>query len=58
LQYFDGTSWVNIKSLDLLQEIEYTFDGFSVQTDRIRIYVTGTEPLTDTEIVQLKIYGF
>lgn len=58
LQYFDGTEWKDIQNVDYLQEIDYTFSGFSVQTDRVRIYVIKTEPLSETEIVDFKVYGF
>lgn len=58
LQYFDGTEWKDIQNVDYLQEIDYTFSGFLVQTDRVRIYVIKTEPLSETEIVDFKVYGF
>src|SRR4030042_56027 len=58
LQYFDGIEWKDIQNVDYLQEIEYTFSGFSIQTNRIRIYIIKTEPLSETELTSFKVFGF
>jgi len=57
LQYFDGVKWQDIQNVDYLQKIEYTFSGFSVYTDKVRIYVIKVEPLSETELTYFKVFG-
>jgi len=59
LQYWDYSlnDWSNIKKLNFFIEQEYLFKDFIVNTDKIRLYVKETEPLSETQISKITIYG-
>lgn len=57
LQYYNDEKWVDIQNVNYLVTIDHMFTGFLVRTKRIRLYVSQTEPLTEAEISELKVYG-
>jgi hypothetical protein len=59
LQYWNYTDndWTNIQNVNYLIDIEYTFENFLVNTDRIRLFISQVESLSETQISKIIVYG-
>jgi hypothetical protein len=59
LEYWDEVNsiWVYLKRIDYLIEIEYIFKDFIVNTSKLRLYVEKVEPLSETQISKIIVYG-
>lgn len=58
LQYWNGTNYIKIEDINYLRNIDHTFKNFLVRTNKIRLYVNKVESLTETEITEIRVYGF
>lgn len=58
LQYWDGNKYINIEDVNYLRDMDYTFEKFLIKTNKVRLYVNKVEPLTETEITEIRVYGF
>jgi len=59
LQYWNYTlnNWSNIQNLDYFVDTEYRFENFIVNSDRIRLYINNVEPLSESQISKIIVYG-
>lgn len=59
LQYwnYELNDWSNIQDLNFFIEQEYTFKNFIINTDRIRLYIKESEPLSEAQISKIIVYG-